>query len=74
MRSSESAANRLAALLPDLEYAQETHVQWRDCDQRYRDMNPDIGSAEFHAQLVREYNERIEAIREAIVCLRGDGS
>jgi hypothetical protein len=57
---------RLTALLPDLEYSRQTHVDWRDCESKYRVANPDIGDAEFHAQCVREYDERIGAIREAI--------
>lgn len=62
-------AQRLSALLPELEYSRETHVQWRDCDQTHRDRNPKIGSSEFHAQCVTDYDERIAAIKEAVTAL-----
>lgn len=69
MQETERIAARLDALLPDLEYSRETHVQWRDCDQRYRDENPAIGDAEFHAKAVSWYDERIAAIKEAAAAL-----
>jgi hypothetical protein len=69
-RDEKQAAARLDALLPELEYSRETHVQWRDCDQKYRDTNPAIGSSEFHAQCVKHYDERIAAIKEAAQLLR----
>lgn len=65
---------RLEALLPELAYSRQTHVEWRDCDQVHRDRNPEIGSAEIHAQYVRDYDERIGAIQEAIEFLRGLGT
>ncbi|MGH8083909.1 MAG: hypothetical protein ACREPV_01355 [Lysobacter sp.] len=60
---------RLRALLPELEFSRGTHVEWRDCDQKYRDQNPRIGDAAFHAQCVRDYDERIACIHEAIAAL-----
>ena len=62
---NERLVMRLKALLPGLEYSRETHVQWRDCDQRYRDENPSIGDAEFHQTCVDEYDERIRTINDA---------
>ncbi len=67
-----AAAARLGALLPDLLYSKQTHVLWRDCDQKKRDLNPQIGDVEFHAQCVRDYAERIAAIEEAVAVLTGD--
>ena len=61
---------RLEGLLPELQYSRETHVQWRDCDQSYRDRNPEIGEAEFHARAVQDYDNRICVIRDAIEHLR----
>ena len=61
---------RLKNLLPDLIYSKETHRQWRDCDQKYRDENPDIGDSEFHAKYVDIYDERISAIEEIITFLQ----
>ena len=57
---------RLLNLLPDLEYSRQTHVIWRDCDQKYRDENPDIGDVDHHKQCIAEYDERITAIKEAV--------
>lgn len=56
---------KLRGLLPKLEYARETHRQWRDCHQSYRDANPDIGDSAFHQQAVDDYDERIRLIKEA---------
>lgn len=64
--TTSGTLKRLRDLLPELEYARETHRQWRDCDQIHRDRNPQIGSAEFHAEIFEKYNERIAAINEAI--------
>ena len=61
---------RLKNLLPELDYARETHRQWRDCDQKYRDKNPDIGESEFHAKYVDIYDERISAIEETVTFLQ----
>lgn len=61
---------RLEALLSDLEFSRETHRQWRDCDQSYRDQNPDIGDDQFHAQMMNVYDERISVIVDAIECLK----
>lgn len=65
---SEGAAliERLGNLVPELEYGRETHVQWRDCDQKYRDAEPSIGTREFHADMVTKYDERIACVRAAI--------
>lgn len=63
------AATGLEALLPGLEFSRETHVQWRDCDQSCRDKNPSIGDAAFHAGCVKEYDERINAIKAAVTVL-----
>lgn len=60
---------RLKALIPGLEYSRETHRQWRDCDQKYRDENPAIGDPDFHQKCIDEYDERISAIKEAIGAL-----
>lgn len=57
---------RLKALLPNLEYSRETHVEWRDCHQKYRDENPRIGDAKFHQTCVDDYDERITAINDTI--------
>lgn len=64
------SAARLGALLPELERGRRTHVDWRDCDQIYRNQNPAIGDSEFHDARVRDYDERIEAIKEAAALLR----
>jgi hypothetical protein len=61
--------DRLRALLPGLEFSRETHVQWRDCDQLWRDRNPSIGSSQFHDDCVKEYDERIATINDAIIAL-----
>lgn len=66
-------ANRLQALLSELEYARQTHVEWRDCDQSYRDANPHIGDSAFHQNCVSIYDERIDAIKEAVKVLQGEG-
>ena len=62
---AEAVARRLLALLPELEYSRGTHVIWRDCEQKYRDENPDIGDIEHHKQCIADYDERISAIKEA---------
>jgi len=64
------AADELEALLPDLEFSRTTHVQWRDCDQCWRDKNPSIGDAGFHDQCVRDYDLRISTIKKAVAVLR----
>ena len=56
---------RLLAILPDLEHGRETHNIWANCDQKYRDENPDIGDVEFHLAHVRIYDERISLVTEA---------
>ena len=68
-RFSDAAAG-LEALLPGLEFSRETHVQWRDCDQSWRDKNPSIGDVKFHDECVREYDKRIKAIELAVDALR----
>lgn len=64
--SNARAVARLKNIIPELEYARETHVQWRDCHQKYRDENPSIGDSAFHKKYVEIYDERIAAIKEAI--------
>ena len=59
----------LREMLPELEEGRETHRDWRDCDQVYRDRNPDIGDEHFHAQLVNLYDCRISMINAAIQIL-----
>lgn len=59
--------DRLNSLLPELNYNRETHRQWRDCEQKYRDRNPEIGDSKFHADCVKLYDERIESIKLAII-------
>ena len=61
---------RLENLLPELNYAKETHRQWRDCDQEHRDKNPDIGDSDFHAKYVDIYDERISAIEGVVIFLK----
>ena len=68
-KDNGAIAKRLQALLPELEDGRETHVQWRDCAQKWRDQNPSIGTSEFHANCVRYYDERIAAVKEAIEAL-----
>jgi hypothetical protein len=70
MPETAAAADRLEALLPELEYSRQTHIEWRDCSQEYRDRNPQIGNAEFHDSCVKDYDERIAAITEAAALLR----
>lgn len=62
----EAVVRRLLALLPELEYSRGTHVIWRDCEQKYRDENPDIGDIEHHKKCIADYDERISAIKEAV--------
>lgn len=69
MNEAQQIIMRLKNLLPELNYAKETHRQWRDCDQKYRLKNPDIGDRDFHAKYVDIYDERISAIEEAIIFL-----
>jgi len=66
MNNSQQIIDRLKKLLPELEYARETHRQWSECPQEFRDKNPDSGDAEFHSKYVGIYNERISAIEEAV--------
>jgi hypothetical protein len=66
---STTVAGKLASLLPHLEFSRKTHVQWRDCDQSWRDMNPSIGDSKFHDDCVKEYDNRIHFIREAVTFL-----
>ena len=48
IKDKDSLLERLSALLPELEFSKETHRQWRDCEQIYRDQNPMIGDRAFH--------------------------
>jgi hypothetical protein len=57
---------RLALLIPELEHDRETHRQWRDCDESYRQRNPSIGDSKFHADCVAMYDERIRTARLAL--------
>jgi hypothetical protein len=50
-------------IIEELKYSQETHRIWRDCDQKYRDENPDIGDSEFHDNMVLTYQTRIDFIK-----------
>lgn len=70
----KSTIKKLEDLLPELRHGRGTHIEWRDCHQKYRDDNPDIGDSEFHAELVRVYDNRIETILEAIELLKEVGS
>ena len=65
VEAGDHIVDRLDALLPELEYSRETHVQWRDCPQHFRDRNPEIGDSDFHARAVADYDERIAAIKAA---------
>ena len=59
---------RLRALLPDLEWGRETHVQWRDYLASGRapsGADRDVGDAAFHQRLVEIYDERIAAVCQA---------
>lgn len=56
----------LESLLPGLEYSRQTHVLWRDCEQKYRDENPEAGDKEHHIQCIEEYDQRIATIKDAI--------
>ena len=66
MSNQASLLQRLRALIPELEDGRDTHVQWRDCHQRFRDANPSIGDKAFHAGMVNVYDERIACVRDAI--------
>lgn len=66
MSHQAALLQRLRALLPELESGRNTHVEWRDCEQQWRDMNPHIGDPEFHAGCIRDYDERIACVHEAI--------
>lgn len=60
---------RLRAILPELYHSRETHRQWRDhirANPGELRRNPDIGDADFHDRMVGVYDERIDAINEAI--------
>ena len=57
---------RLENMLEGLEERRETHKQWRDCDQVYRDQNPSIGDSDFHAHCVEEYDEYIDTVQGAM--------
>jgi hypothetical protein len=65
-----ATADRLEALLPELEYSRQTHVEWRDADDKFRLRNPAIGDSAFHASCIEDYDERIAAIKEAAALLR----
>lgn len=69
---SQELIQRLEALIPDLEDGRETHRDWRDCHQKYRDKSPDIGDKNFHARYVLIYDERISAVKEAIEFIKAN--
>src|SRR5687767_1983019 len=60
---------RLSALLPELEFSRETHVQWANASPQAYAANPSIGDSAFHTQRIADYDERIAAIKEAIAAL-----
>ena len=64
--------DRLNNLLPELEHGKETHRQWRDCDQKYRDENPDIGDKDFHTNLVKVYENRISCVTDALEYIKNN--
>lgn len=70
IKDKDSLLERLSALLPELEFSKETHRQWRDCEQIYRDQNPMIGDPAFHDTQVELYEERIETILDTISLLK----
>jgi len=57
----------LESLIPELVHSQETHRMWRDCDQKHRGANPSIGDKEFHSNMVKTYQVRIDVIMSAIM-------
>ncbi|MFB2800450.1 hypothetical protein [Shewanella seohaensis] len=65
-RSAQQLVERLNELLPELEYSRETHIIWRDCDQKYRDEQPAVGDVKHHKNCIAEYDKRIAVIKEAI--------
>lgn len=60
----------LNSLVIELYEGQETHRIWRDCNQKYRDLNPDIGDEKFHAKMVKTYQLRIGTIKSAIIYIQ----
>lgn len=62
----------LLALLPELEEGRTTHKLWTECDQKYRDENPDIGDKHFHSNMVAVYGKRISTINNAIIFIEGN--
>ena len=71
-KNLEAFAAELDGLLPELEFARETHVQWRDCDQSWRDANPSIGDSAFHDGYVTIYDTRISTIKRAAAAMRSN--
>lgn len=65
-----AAADRLEALLPELEYSRQTHVEWRDCSIATRTSATKGIVAAYHDSCVKDYDERIAAIKEATALLR----
>lgn len=68
---SDKIVARLTALLSELEYSRETHVQWANASAESLARNPNIGDRTFHLKCVEEYDERLAAINEAIEFLSG---
>ena len=60
------AAEKLAELLPGLEYGLSVHIEWRDADEIWFQRNPHIGDRDFHAEWVEEYQKRIKITKNAI--------
>jgi len=61
--------SRVQDLIPLLEDGRETHVEWRDwlkANPENEKVNPDAGDAEFHAAMVKEYDERLQVMKEVI--------
>ena len=65
-RPVDTLVMRLRGLLPSLEYSRETHVIWRDCDQKYRDEQPSVGDKHHHEMCIADYDDRIAVINDAI--------
>lgn len=68
--SSSVMADRLASLLPELEYSRGTHIQWRDAPKKWHEENPDIGDRDHHIECIGCYDNRIQTIKDAEKMLR----
>jgi len=74
MNKGLEICKNLESLIPELVYSQETHIVWRDCDQKHRDANPSIGDKDFHRDMVKTYQVRIDVIMSAIMYIGGSQS